>query len=234
MNVTIISTFSEKNYVDYGQYFVRSLHNFLDTEIRVILYTDSLHSINKENWQNVILHDACTNLVDFKKRNSHKTVPQGKKGFLKDAVKFSHKSYCITHAAKNCTTDRLIWLDADTEILSYISKDYLTQFLNKNKFVSYLGRENKYTETGWLQFNMTNSYAQDFFNRWEWYYNSDEIYNLPEQLDCHVFDAVRTEFENTGKILGQNISPTTNKSHFDLTFKGYMRHYKGDRKDKWK
>jgi hypothetical protein len=79
---------------------------------------------------------------------------------------------------------------------------------------------------------MTNNNATNFFNKWEWYYNTDEIYNLPAQLDCHVFDAVKDEFIDKNLIKGQNISPLNiGKGHFDIRFKNFMCHYKGDRKE---
>jgi hypothetical protein len=154
------------------------------------------------------------------------------KGWLKDAVRFSHKSYCIVHASRTIETDLLIWLDADTEIIAPITHQYLSEQLDPDYFVSYLGRPNRYTETGWLCFDSRNKWAKKFFDRWEWYYNTDEIYNLPAQLDCHVFDAVREEMEASGKIKGQNISPPDLKSqHFDKKFLGKMTHYKGDKKE---
>lgn len=232
MTITITTTFSEKNYKDYAHYFMASLEKYLDHNVKVDVYTDSPLFDSTDNWYNLILPDRCPNLVEFKKRNSTRYVPEGTKGFLFDAVRFSHKSYCIIDAARNCTTNKLIWLDADTEILAPITEEYLNSHLDTENFVSYLGRPDRYTETGWLSFDMTNTYAQDFFNKWEWYYNTDEIYNLPAQLDCHVFDAVKDEFIEKNLIIGQNISPpNVGKAHFDTRFKNYMCHYKGNRKE---
>ena len=232
MTITITTTFSDKNYKDYAHYFMASLEKYLDDNIKVVVYTDSPLFESTDNWTNLILGDESPNLVQFKKRNSSRYVPEGTKGFLFDAVRFSHKSYCIIDAARKCTTDKLIWLDADTEILSKISEDYLNLHLSNGNFVSYLGRPDRYTETGWLAFDMTHPHAKSFFDKWEWYYNTDEIYKLPAQLDCHVFDAVKDEFITNGTIIGENISPpNVGKAHFDIRFKNYMCHYKGDRKE---
>jgi hypothetical protein len=232
MKITIISTFSPKHYKIYGRYFVESLQKFLDNRVNVVLYTDTLLTLPKSNFSNRILNECCPNLVEFKKRNSNKIVPNGTKGWLKDAVRFSHKSYCIVHASRTIETDLLIWLDADTEVISPITHQYLSEQLNSDCFVSYLGRPNRYTETGWLCFDLRNKWSKKFFDQWEWYYNTDEIYNLTAQLDCHVFDAVREEMETSGKIKGQNISPPDLKSqHFDRKFLGKMTHYKGDKKE---
>jgi hypothetical protein len=231
MSTTLITTFSDKGYNTYAKYFMNSLLKYLDDKVKVVIYTDTPKFEATGNWSNPNLADCCLGLVEFKKRNAHKPVPEGTKGFMKDAIRFSHKSYCIIHAARNCTTDQLIWLDADTEILKPLSENYLRSHLPEGKFVSYLGRPDRYTETGWLQFDMTKKYTQEFFDLWEWYYTTDEVYNLDGQLDCHVFDACRERLELQGKILGESISPpNTNKAHFDIRFASYMCHYKGERK----
>lgn len=231
VKITIISTFSPKHYKEYGKYFINSLKQYIDNRVDVVLYTDIPMEFSKVNFSNRILNESCPKLVDFKNRNQHREIPIGTKGWIKDAVRFSHKSYCITHASKTIKTDLLIWLDADTELLSAVTHQYLREKLDTNSFVSYLGRDNRYSETGWLCFDMKNQYAADFFDKWEWYYNTDEIYKLNGQLDCHVFDAVREEFENTNKIIGHNISPKNQGAgHFNKLFVGKMCHYKGDQK----
>jgi hypothetical protein len=232
MSITIVTTFSDKNYNDYAKYFMASLEKYLDPEVNVLIYTDSPLFADHEKWKNVILADRCPNLIKFKERNKDKIIPSGAKGFMFDAVRFSYKSYCIVDASRTVDTDQMIWLDADTEVLSNLSLDYLKSHLPPGKFVSYLGRPDRYTETGWLSFDLTNTFTKEFFDLWEWYYNSDEIYNLSAQLDCHVFDAVREKLEAAGKIVGENISPpVTGKAHFDIRFRKHMCHYKGDRKE---
>lgn len=232
MKITIISTFGPNHYKTYARYFVQSLLSYVDNQTDVVLYSDTPLTLSRKNFSNRILNDCCPDLLKFKMRNQHKEVPIGTKGWLKDAVRFSHKSYCIIHASRTIETDLLIWLDADTEIIAPITHQYLREKLDKGNFVSYLGRPDRYSETGWLAFDLKNKWANKFFDKWEWYYNTDAIYNLPAQLDCHVFDAVREEFENKEKIKSQNISPPNLKSqHFDRAFIGKITHYKGDRKE---
>lgn len=231
MSVTIVTTFGPKQYDEYAKYFVDSAIKFIHTDIKVVLYTDVPMTFAKQNFENRILNDCCPNLVEFKKRNQHKTIPQKTKGWLYDAVRFSHKSYCIIDAARKCNTDYLIWLDADTEIIAPITKEYLISHIPTQHFVSFLGRDGRYSETGWLGFDIRNKWTQKYFNKWEWYYNTDEIYNLPAQLDCHVFDEVTKQFLVQGKIKAANISPSKiTKQHFNQTFVGYLTHYKGNDK----
>ena len=109
------------------------------------------------------------------------------------------------------------------------SEKYLGSKLPKGYFVSYLGREDKYTETGFLQFFL-NRKSRHFFNKWQWYYDTDEIYNLDGQLDCHVFDACLKDFPQLARF---NLSPKNAvKNHFNIAFNKYMQHYKGSDKQK--
>ncbi len=232
VKTTIVTTFGNQHYEMYAKYFMNSLEKYLDENVNVLVYTDTPLFDDTETWKNYILSDQSKGLKRFKKRNGSRPVSTGTKGFYTDAVRFSYKSYCIIDASRKVKSDRLIWLDADTEVIAPISEEYLRSHLDNDKFVSYLGRKEKYTETGWLSFNLDSPNSTEFFDLWEWYYNTDEIYNLPAQLDCHVFDACLEKLENENKIVGQSISPKgVSKGHFDARFAKHMCHYKGTRKE---
>ena len=232
VKTTIVTTFGDQHYEMYAKYFMNSLEKYLDKNVNVLVYTDTPLFEDTETWKNYILLDQSKGLKRFKKRNSSRPVSTGTKGFYTDAIRFSYKSYCIIDASRKVKSDRLIWLDADTEVIAPISEEYLRSHLDDDKFVSYLGRKEKYTETGWLSFNLDSPNSTEFFDLWEWYYNTDEIYNLPAQLDCHVFDACLEKLENENKIVGQSISPKgVTKGHFDSRFAKHMCHYKGTRKE---
>ena len=226
MKIGIVTTFSDKGFEEYGKYFVESCKKFISKDITMFFYVDNIQISPAPNFVIRKLEESIPDLTTFKNRNKDK-VP-GK--FLYDAVRFSHKSYCIYHAAKNSDVDILIWLDSDTEIYDNIDKSYLLKFLPDGAFTSYLGRP-KYSETGFLAFDLRNSYSAEFFNLYKWYYDSDEIYKLKGQLDCHVYDATRVKLESENKIKNYNLSPPgVGKNHFNHVFEGYMIHYKGDRK----
>jgi len=227
MSVTVITTFSEKNYQDYARHFFTSAQAYIAKNVTFRLYTDVPYITMPSNFENFILEEACPELTEFKKRNSHRTVPEGTKGFLKDAVRFAHKSYAIIHASRTVKTKRFVWLDADTEILCPLNSDYFQSHMPKGHDVAYLNRKNKYTETGYLQF-AANKKTKKFFDKWQWYYDTDEIYNLNGQLDCHVFDACLDLIPEERRH--QLSPPDVNKRHFDMTFRGFMCHYKGDDK----
>jgi hypothetical protein len=229
MKIGIVSTFSDQGYEDYAKNFVTSLNNNLDKSVEVFLYIDDNKRLFKRSHNiNIInLEKAVPNLTEFKNRNKTKPIDS----FMNDGVRFSHKSYAIWHAAMHSGVDILIWLDADTELVRPLSAEYLQKFLPNGYFTSYLGRDT-YSETGFIAFDLRNPYTKEFFDVFKNYYDSDKIYTLEAYTDCHVFDATRKELENLKKITGYNLTPNITKSHFNQTFKGYMIHFKGGRKEK--
>jgi len=229
MKIGIVTTFSDKGYQEYGHWFVESAIKYIDKDIQLFFYTDNTKLTLPSNMTNQKLEESIPDLSEFKKRNAHKKPSN----FMFDAVRFSHKSYCLYHAAKTKDVDILCWLDTDTEIITQITSQYIRSFLPQDKFVAYLGRPGTYTETGFLVFDMRHEYAQEYFDRFKEYYDTDKIYELSAQLDCHVFDAVRVEMEKEHKIKNHNISPQgITKSHFDQALNGYIAHYKGAKKEK--
>jgi hypothetical protein len=227
MKIGIVSTFSDQGYTDYAEQFVDSLKNHLDKSIEVFLYVDNLSIKPSSNIHILNLEKSVPDLVNFKTRNKDKTFSN----FLQDAVRFSHKSYAIWHAGKNSNVDKLFWLDADTVLTNDITEQYLNNFLPDNYFTSYLGRSESYTETGFIGFDLKHACADEFFDIFKNYYDSDKIYTLNKYTDCHVFDATREELENLEKITSYNLTPDNIKNPFNETFKGYMIHFKGGRKD---
>jgi hypothetical protein len=228
MKIGIVSTFSDKGYHEYAKHFVSSLNKNLDDQVSVFLYIDGNKKLFKrnDNISIINLENAVPELTQFKSRNKDKPVDS----FINDGVRFSHKSYAIWHAAMHSGVDILIWLDADTQLIKQVSAEYLQKFLPTGYFTSYLGRDT-YSETGFIAFDLRNSHSKEFFDIFKNYYDSDKIYTLQAYTDCHVFDATRNELENLKKITGYNISPNMTKSHFNETFKGYMVHFKGGRKN---
>lgn len=227
MKIGIVTTFSDAGFDQYGKHFVESCNKFLHKDITVYVYIDNILLEKYNNFVIRNLEKSIPELTNFKKRNSHK-IPTN---FINDAVRFSHKSYCIYHVANNTDVDLLFWLDSDTEIYNNLDSKFFENLLPIDYFSSYLGRSN-YTETGFVGFNLTHQYAKEYFEKFKWYYDTDKIYDLDGQLDCHVYDAARICLENEQKIKNLNLSPPgLLKNHFNHVFDGYLIHYKGDRKN---
>jgi hypothetical protein len=229
MKIKIVSTFSDKGFKEYGKNFVESCKQFIDPRIEVVVYIDDVN-INPTGHVNALkLEQSIPNVTEFKNRNSYRT---GFKDFRWDGVRFCYKSYVMCHAAKDPSVDVLIWLDADTTLLRTITPEYLTSFLPREYFVGFLGRKGA-PETGFLIFNLRHAGAKPFFDKFEWYYNSDEVYKLEQYHDAWVFQELKNELEANGTIRALSITkPGELKHPFNGTFKDYMIHFKGESKGK--
>jgi len=225
--IGIVSTFSNNGYNEYAHLLVNGIGSHLDKKIKVFLYIDTVKFKVPSNVSVIPLEPSVPDLTKFKQRHSDKKPTK----FINDGVRFSHKSYAIWHAAKNSNVDKLFWLDADTVLTNDVTEQYLNNFLPDNHFTSYLGRGKSYTETGFIGFNLKHAYADEFFNEFIDYYNSDRIYSeLPAYTDCHVYDATRNKFVNEKKITALDLTPGLGKSNFNHIHQGYMVHNKGGNK----
>jgi len=221
----IVTTFSDEGYEKYARTFLESCEKNLDSAVDVVAYVDTVQ-MQSNRIQSRVLETSAPELTAFKQRNAYRDSPV----FQQAAIRFSHKVYAMCHAARTIDCDMLIWLDADTEMLSPVDKMTFLSKLPPGYFVSYLDRQPVYTETGFLAFDMRNPYAQEFFARMQEYYDTDRVFDLEQWHDCFVFDAVRTTMEQQGKTRAYNVSPVVKKNHFNQLFSGVIIHYKGDAK----
>ena len=121
---TVITTMSQSGYGQYGKRMIETFDKHWPQSIKLQVYyewmpTNNAFS-NRVEW--IDINYACPKLGEFKQRhksNPHAngikpgTDPNGKYSYLWDAVKFAHKSYCVSHAALNANSDLVVWLDAD-------------------------------------------------------------------------------------------------------------------------
>lgn len=229
--ITIVTTFSDKGYEDYGKIFLESCKNYLDSSVDLLVYKDNVVIPYQQNLKVLLLESNSPDLTKFKERNSFRDEAEVK--FQWQSVRFSHKVYAIHHAAMNVKTRYLVWLDSDTELYDHVNDEYFIKFFSKGDFVGYLGRGGEaFSECGFMIYDLAHPSAKDFFNRFKWYYDTDELYNLKEWHDSFIFDTVRKEFEESGKINAINLSKDVNKHHFNVVLDGYIMHLKGDRKHK--
>ena len=233
MTIGIVTTFSDKGYDEYAHLLVSSMEKFMGKDIEVFLYIDDVTLKPKiPNIKLIRFEPSVPELVNFKNRNKHRLV----KKFMFDGVRFSHKIYALWHAATNIDTSqhnsyKLFWLDADTIIQQNVDSNYFSKFLPEDTFTSYLGRPGRYTECGFVGYNLKHPAKTDFFNEMVDYYNTDRLYtDLPFFTDCHVYDATREKFKNEGKIKALDLTPGMGKSNFNHVHKGYMIHNKGEKK----
>ena len=179
-------------------------------------------------------------------RRSPKLATEGgldakKESYLWNAVKFSYKVSCVTHAVKTYTDyDYVIWLDDDTYTFRDIPIEFLKSICPDNTLVTYLDRENdrgsnKYPECGLVCYNIKHKLVQNFVDDWQKLYTSAKIFDLLEWHDSYVFWHLTKEYrqQHSAKVHDIGYSKGVKGHHVFVNSElgKYIDHFKGDRKD---
>lgn len=234
MTYSIITSFNEKYWQDIAKDNLVSLDSHWPDDQQIFCYHElpnvPTNFSSRIKW--IDLYESAPDLKLFVEKYKNDDRANGVKGFRTNAVKFVHKTFAIWHCYKNLGTGWLIWLDCDAYVYKKISNDFLRSICKNNTIVSYLGRPGKYSECGFLAFNLDNPETIKFLEKWETLYTSGEFLNLPENHDSWTFDYVRKEWNKPELFINLNSSALTNKNPFSQSLLGpYIAHAKGKNKD---
>jgi len=247
MKYTVITTFNEPGYKQYGQRMIQTFLQNWPQEVTLVVYAEDCTIA--ETAPNLVIHgiavaDALTtfkavwqdiprangDVSDDPVRNKRK---DSSKGFKWNAVRFAHKVYSIFHCARAISTDWLIWMDADTVCHSPITLADLDRLCPPDRDLCFLGRKDKYTECGLYAMNLGRPAVKTFLQLFQRYYDDAEhgIFTLEEWHDSFVFDAVRkqcnlVELDWSGHLITGEGHPLIN-----CEWGAYLDHLKGARKD---
>ena len=247
MKYTVVTTFNELGYKQYGQRMIQTFLENWPAEVTLVVYAEDCEV--SESAANLVVRDIATvdTLTTFKSiwqgvpkatgdvsddpvRASRKDAG---KGFKWDAVRFAHKVYSIFHCARTVSTDWLIWMDGDTVCHSAISLADLDRLCPSDRDLCFLGRRHKYTECGLYAMNLGRPAVKTFLQRFQRMYDDADggIFTLEEWHDSFVFDAVRTqcglaELDWSGHLITGEGHPLIN-----CDWGAYLDHLKGARKD---
>lgn len=242
--IAIVTTFNEKGYHSYGKIMIESFIKYWPKDVTLYVYVeDFTPPITSDNIRYVDLNR--TPIVAFKQRHQNNPLAHGDKlikvdskgkrigiGFRWDAVRFAHKVYAITDCSR-CDSDLLFWVDADTRTFDYIPKEFLESLLPESNYCCYLGRKNKYSECGFVGYNLRHHINGFFMPKFQNMYDNDEVFSLKEWHDSFVFDHVRLLSEAIGAInvnLSANMEIKEGHPFINSPLGKYMDHLKGDRK----
>ena len=164
-----------------------------------------------------------------------------KESYLWNAVKFSYKVSCVTHAVKNYKDyDYVIWIDDDTFTFRDIPMKFIDDICPDDTLVTYLGRENdrgsnKYPECGLVCYNIKHSLVQNFVEDWENLYTTSKIFELLEWHDSYVFWHLTKEYreKHSAKVHDLGYAKGVKGHHVFVNSElgQYIDHFKGDRKN---
>ncbi len=242
---TVVTTWGPQHWEHHAKRSVQSILDLWPEQVHKIFYPDDeSQTITANNTSYYQLTDQQPAFVEFKTRASIDPIVKekmmaSKNAYEYDVVRFAHKVFSVLDAAEQCTTDQLIWLDADTVTYKPITIEWLDHIAPEHSFTTFIGRPKKgYSECGFVSYNINSPYAKEFFKRWRSYYEQDLYKKLNAFTDCHTYDAVRIQMKeeqkiqdndlNDGRFLGYRGSkhPFVNSELGD-----YMDHLKGERKD---
>ena len=247
MKYTVITTFNESGYKQYGQRMIQTFLQNWPGEVTLVVYAEDCAVT--ETAPNLVVYDIgiADALTTFK--TAWAGVPQANgdvsadpvrnkrkdagKGFKWDAVRFAHKVYSIFHCARSIATDWLLWMDADTVCHSAITSADLDRLCPPDRDLCFLGRRHKYTECGLYAMNLGRPAVKTFLQMFQRYYDDAEhgIFTLAEWHDSFVFDAVRkqcalNELDWSSHLITGEGHPLINSE-----WGAYLDHLKGARKD---
>ncbi len=242
---TVITTMSQSGYGQYGKRMIETFDKHWPQSIKLQVYYEWMPTnkafSDRVEW--IDINNACPKLGEFKQRhkaNPHAngikpgSDPNGKYSYLWDAVKFAHKSYCVSHAALNANSDLVVWLDADVVTHSAIPEGFIESLLPQDHYCAYLGRQKIYPECGFVIYNTRSVYNQQFMEDWQDMYRTDSLFNEIEYHDSYLFWILQKKYAQRG-MQSFNISeghPHIPGGHVFINspLGAYMDHLKGTRK----
>ena len=266
MKYKVITTFRPSDWNKYAKRMVQSvLDKWPNADVTIYYQQPHMPDFN----QNVTWFDidkANPNLHKFREKYKSDPVAMGKlneipggvrrsprlkteggkdafkESYLWNAVKFSYKVSCITHAIRNSQDyDYVIWLDDDTYTFRDIPIEFLKDLCPTDSLVTYCGRENekrgsnKYPECGLVAYNIKNTLIQNFVNDWEKLYTSANIFDLLEWHDSYVFWHMTKQYRQkyNAKVNDIGYAKGVRGHHVFVNSELglYIDHFKGDRKD---
>lgn len=236
----VLTSFNEKYWLEIAKENIDLLdHNWIQNS-NISLYhqlpkIDQSFS-NRVQWYD--LYESCPELVEFSEKWKDHPKANGtfktkqNMAFRWNAIKFCHKTFAIWHQAKTQNNGWLIWLDCDVVTLKTINEEFLRKICPETHAISYMGRPGKYSECGFIGFNLSKKEAKDFLLEWENLYMSGDFIDCKETHDSWTFDYLRLQ-KPKDLFFNVNSSAVTDKNPFSQSMLGnYMAHAKGDKKQK--
>jgi hypothetical protein len=247
----VVTTFNQAGYDKYASRMIDTFLKSWPREVDLYVYTeDCTITQSASNLHVRDLHALSPEIVAFKQRwgpdprarGEVATGPTDKKGkapgigFRWDAIRFSHKAYSVFHAAANCKTDVLFWMDADMICHTSLSAAFLVLQIPSDVGLAYLGRERKFSECGLYAMNLRNPITRKWLAEFQLAYDSGRLMTMAEWNDCWVFDETRKEVQAAHpewQVLNWSEGLIQGEGHplINTVWGAYLDHLKGNRKD---
>jgi hypothetical protein len=86
-------------------------------------------------------------------------------------------------------------MDADSIFHKPFDDNFKSIVFGRDIIAAYVGRPHKYSECGFMAFNLDNPETHKFMEQWEELFVSGEFINLPQTHDSYTFDVMRKNFD---------------------------------------
>lgn len=212
----LVSSLGSTQYRQYGKKMLQTLND--ECKLPVMVYTED--DLTIPNVEVKSLHDV-SGWKEFVELTNH-IEPET---YLFDAQRFCHKVYAQLDAFEQGHR-YVVWLDADVVVKKRFGEKFIRILLD-NQMCAYLGRQQSYTETGFIAFDTHHPDFPEFKKRYRDWYDKGHLFMLPYWIDCMAFDA------SIHQLSAKNLSPDA-RGMMDVfsqsILKDYMDHDKGLRK----
>jgi len=263
MKIKVITSYKPGTWNQYAKRAVDSVLEHWPANTDVVVYhesqTQDIFEHPRVQWLDA--HEVQPELLKFKNKYKHDPVANGeiqqipngvrrpgpmptKGSFQWNAVRFSNKIFCVTHAIKSSGGyDYVIWLDADTYSFRPMPESFLIELLPQDSLITYLGRENpkladggKDPECGFVGYNLNHPEIKNLNNDWEDLYINAGIFKLTSGwTDCSSLWYLSKKYQKEKGAKVNDIGYASGvKGHhvFINSVLGlYMDHFKGNRKE---
>lgn len=224
-----VTTFSQKGYHCYGQRFVDSFIEHVPHHL--VVYHESQPNVDfhhRLTWRNLD-HDP-----DRRKFIEDHGSDPAKVGTARhpnsQSIRFCHKVFALTDAAKRSSADWLVWVDGDVVFTAKPDMDLVCG----DHDLAYLGRQDMpYTECGFVAYRIASSPVKRLLEDMRHYYTSGEMFTRPKSdwHDSRCFDICRQRstvpphrwHDLSAHIRGTHVWPKSALSAFCTHHKGPVR-----------
>lgn len=226
----VLTSFNEKYWLEIARNNVMLLDAHWPRNYQINLYhqLSQIEEISpRVKWHD--LYETCPELPAFSKKYKDEIKANGANGtnFRLNAIKFCHKTFAVWRQAKIQSSGWLIWLDCDAIIKKPINDQFLKTVCPDSYAISFMGRPGKYSECGFMGFNLDRPETRQFLSEWEDLYLSGKFLELPETHDSWTFDWIRKQ-KPSELFFNVNSAAITNKNPFSQSLLGpYIAHAKG-------
>lgn len=196
--VVVVTTFSKAGWDAYARRMVETWLEHWPKAVDLMVYPDEPVPLPTAPNLRVMAEPNAAKLAFIDRWKDTPAYTGGEPyNYRFDAVKFCHKPYALWHAMKTVQApggyQRMIWLDADTLTHRRVTQDFVDRAAPPAADIQFLGRCYKYTECGYLYFNLRRPRAIALLDRWINFYEDGTFRNEREWHDSWLFDRAREQ-----------------------------------------